>query len=182
MKYFYCLLSFFIAIIILTFSHTSTFSAELPEGMNEFIHGYLAAAKQKDPEAIIKLSHQASRECSLKGDKEFYDQLVQQQIVKFGSNDNVLKIMYQQLSAENLKKMGKSLEKRKMKWPVNPEGRIIILYASFHKTSKAAFFVARDSQGWKWVHVCRKESQDDSQPVVFGNEFLKFDSNAKKSS
>ncbi len=182
MKYSYCLLSFFIAIIILTSTYTAAFSAELPEGMNEFIHSYLAAAKQKDPEAIKKLSHQASMECSAKEEKEFYNQLVQQQIVKFGSEDNVITIKYQQLSAENLKRMSKSLKKRNMKWPVSPEGRIIIFYASFHKTSKAAIFVARDSQGWKWVHVCREESREDSQPVVFSNEFLKFGGKTKKSS
>ena len=70
-------------------------SAEMPDGMNDFVRSYLAAAKQKDPEAIKKLSHQASLDCSVKnGEQEFYDGLLQKQINIFSREDRILKITY----------------------------------------------------------------------------------------
>ena len=41
------------------------------------------------------------------------------------------------------------------------------MYSSFYKISKAAIFVARDSQGCKWVHASKEESQEETQPVAF---------------
>jgi hypothetical protein len=70
--------------------------------------------------------------------------------------------------------MTKSMEKRKIKWPVNPEGRVIIMYSSFHKISKVAIFVAQDSTGWKWVHYCKKEGEEEAQPVAFEEKFKLF--------
>lgn len=174
MKYFNFLQSCIIIIFIALVTYVPAYSGEMPDGMSDFVHSYLAAAKQNDQEAIKKLSHPDFLECSVKSDPENYDQLVQQQIRTFSREDPIMKITYQPFSAEDLKKMTKSMEKRKIKWPVNPEGRVIIMYSSFHKISKVAILVAQDSTGWKWVHYCKKESEEEAQPVAFEEKFKLF--------
>ena len=155
-------------------THVPAYSGELPDGVSDFAHSYLAAAKQNDPEAIKKLTHPAFLECSAESDPENYDRLVRQQIVVFSREDPIMKITYQPFSEEDLKKMAKSMEQRKIKWPVNPEGRVVIMYSSFHKISKVAILVAQDPTGWKWVHYCKKESEDKAQPVAFEEKFILF--------
>ena len=166
MKYSKFLQSYIIVSIFAFLTFVPAYSGELPDSMNDFVHSYLSAAKQNDLEAIKKLSHPAFLECSVESGPENYDQLVQQQIRIFSKEDPIMKIDYQPFSAEDLKEMAKSMKKRKIKWPVSPDGRVIIMYSSFHKISKVAIFVAQDSTGWKWVHYCNIESEEEVQPVA----------------
>lgn len=170
MKYLSFLQFCFVVIVNVCLIHVPAYSNELPDGIQDFVHSYLAAAKQNNIEGIRKLSHHAFIKCSVEGETDEFVELVKQQIKAFSREDPIMKIRYLPFSNEELKKIAKSMEQNKKKWPVRPDGRIIIIYSSFHKASKMPLIVARDKQGWRWVHFCKQEIQEETSSWLWGND------------
>ena len=139
--------------------HTSAYSNELPQGINEFVHSYLGAAKQNDLEKLGELTHSTYIKCSAKSEKDNYAQVQEKQIKAFSRQDRIMKINYKAYSPEEINKMNQQLNEMNKKWSVEPEGVIVIIYVSYHKASRQFLTVARESNNWKWVHYCEKERQ-----------------------
>jgi hypothetical protein len=145
--------------VAIFFAFDPAYSNELPDGINEFVHSYLNAAKNNDIEEMEKLTHNAFIKCSAKSKKEYLTQVLKKQIKAFSRNNPIMKITYKAYSAEDLKEMDRKLDEVNKEWPVEPEGIIIIMYSTYHKTSRMALTVVKDPEGWKWVHFCEKEKQ-----------------------
>ena len=171
MKFLNFTLQFFLVTFLLTFlTSVPAYSNELPDGINDFVHSYLKAAKNNDTPGIRQLSHKAFLECSEMQEPGKYDRLVAQQIAAFSREDPIMKITYRAFSADDRKAIAKNMKKTKKEWPVNPEGMIVIMYSSFHNISKNNLIVTHDSQGWKWVHYCTEKNPEPPSGWLWNDE------------
>lgn len=162
MKFFTSLLTSLTALLFLIlFTTPPALSEELPPGVMDFVHSYLEAAKKNAAPMIRQLSHPAFLDCEEMKKSENYDLLVSQQTKPFSTEEPVLKIQYKAFSDEDRKQMSLNLNKRKMEWPVSPDGMVIVMYSSYHKIRKGKLIVSKTDNDWKWLHFCKKQKQEE---------------------
>lgn len=139
---------------------TSVMGEELPADMRQFVDSFIAAAKQKDQTQIRELTHRATLNFATPAEAEFYERLVQGQFRIFGSNDPIKEVRYEKFAELDHQKLNNSMNKLNIGWQFPPDGRIIVTFDAPDRSRKAAIFVARDGEEWRWVHVSRNYGQE----------------------
>ena len=121
----------------------------------QFLEQFRSAAQSKDADRIRDLSHTQSRQCVNPDDAPYYDRIIQGMIRVFGHDQKIKNTRYKPTDAEELESAMSRMSKRGMRWPVSPDGRIIVKYEKPGGARVANLHVARDQGRWRWVHICQ---------------------------
>lgn len=141
------------SLIIVTAVGAADAEMRLDPKLEKFVENFLLAAQLKNADRLRELSHTKSKACVKSGNAEYYDRIIDGMIRIFGHDQEVKNIDYETTDAEELDSTVARMTKRGMKWPVEPDAKIIVHFEKPTGAGVANLQVAKDQGGWRWVHV-----------------------------
>jgi len=140
--------------------------ADLNPELRAFLRAWRAAARAGDRLALSALTHPASRACEDEGDADAYEKMRAQQLRVFG---NALEPSDRRFVPTEAKELRSFREHHpELRWPVAPEGRIVVRFERPSGTRVAQLPVARSHGAWRWVHVCVPGAPRAAAPSLDG--------------
>lgn len=142
-------------LIIITVVNAGEVELSLDPELEIFVKQFRSAAQSRDVNQIRELSHTKSKTCVNSGNAEYYDRILNAMIRVFGHDQKIKNISYKTVDTKELENSMAQMLKQGMRWPVDPDGRVIVQYEKQGGARVANLIVAKERGSWRWVHVCK---------------------------